>query len=232
MEFTSLWEQAGDDAEAARHEAALTQAQAAASGVWPFVSLAKTATEFEHRLALAEDRIEAVASQYGVSPEEITGAYRTAFTALAEQRQEHTAVRDDEGTDRPEPRQASMQHEATEGPACRNCGHANPPHRKGGQCSSCGCDSYQPHTRGAGPRRAERHSSFDAHIAMLRQALMEGEDPLAWVEQVAPQGANPEKPSEHDTQPEPYTYAEVPPGPQGGPGEVTQRAQGSRRHPF
>jgi hypothetical protein len=56
------------------------------------------------------------------------------------------------------------------------------------------------------------------HYALLKQALQEGEDPLAWVPSASSFGSGPEKPDQHSEGPDfSGDYAEVPLGPPGGP---------------
>jgi hypothetical protein len=56
------------------------------------------------------------------------------------------------------------------------------------------------------------------HYALLKQALPEGQDPLAWVPSApAGYGSGPEKPLEHDDGPDFSGYSEVPQGAPGGP---------------
>lgn len=88
MDFISVFDEASRDIEAEaverRHTAALQDATAA---TWQFLALAKSEPEFGHRLALVEDRLEALASQHGVSYEEITAPLRQGFQALLESRE-------------------------------------------------------------------------------------------------------------------------------------------------
>lgn len=51
-----LWTAAGRDAEAEETSLRLTRAKVATASLWPFLSLAQSESEFDHRLALAEDR--------------------------------------------------------------------------------------------------------------------------------------------------------------------------------
>ena len=50
-----LWSEAGTDHVAREGRERLSRAKVAAAGVWPFLALAKTAAEFDHRLALVDD---------------------------------------------------------------------------------------------------------------------------------------------------------------------------------
>lgn len=59
---------------------------------------------------------------------------------------------------------------------------------------------------------------------LLREALQEGQNPLAWIPDGGGYGSGPEKPDEHDEGPDfSHGYCEVPAGPPGGPDpQVTQ----------
>jgi hypothetical protein len=120
MEFTSVFDEASRDHEAEDLLVRQAAARAETQGVWPFLALAQSEDEFGHRLALAEDRLSAIASRHGLSYEDVTAPLREGFAVL--------------------------HPKAAAGETCRNCGHANPPHRKGGLCSVCGCESFQPRT--------------------------------------------------------------------------------------
>jgi hypothetical protein len=60
--------------------------------------------------------------------------------------------------------------------------------------------------------------------ALMREALVEGENPLAWIPDGGGNGSGPEKPDEHDEGSDySHGYSEVPAGPEGGPDpQVTQ----------
>jgi hypothetical protein len=128
MEFISVFDEASRDHEAEDLAAREAAARVDAQEVWPFLALASSPEEFGHRLALAEGRLSGIASRHGLTYEDVTAPLREGFAVL-------------------HPRQAG-------GESCRNCGHANPPHRKGGLCSVCGCESFQPGTHGS--RQAAR----------------------------------------------------------------------------
>lgn len=134
MEFISVFDEASRDHEAedlATREAA---ARVDAQEVWPFLALAASAEEFGHRLALAEERLSAIASRHGLTYEDVTAPLREGFAVL-------------------HPKEAG-------GESCRNCGHANPPHRKGGLCSVCGCESFQPGTHGSRQAAREKYCDY------------------------------------------------------------------------
>jgi hypothetical protein len=220
MEFTSVFDEASRDHEAEDLLVRQAAARAETQGVWPFLALAQSEDEFGHRLALAEDRLSAIASRHGLSYEDVTAPLREGFAVL--------------------------HPKAAAGETCRNCGHANPPHRKGGLCSVCGCESFQPrtHTSAIQPVEAAKGghayqdnswgstckncgmdkpepgewvpdcstvsggfgdpsrkkaisglTPFDERIATLHVALVEGQDPLGWLEDASA----PATPTRHDT---------------------------------
>jgi hypothetical protein len=55
--MTDLWTEASRDLDAERDALAMSRAKVAAASLWPFLSMARTEGEFEHRLAIAADRI-------------------------------------------------------------------------------------------------------------------------------------------------------------------------------
>lgn len=240
----SLWTEATRDFEAEQVERVQTLAtQAATTQVWPFLALAQSSEEFEHRLALADDRLRSIASAHGVSYEDVAAPLRTGFTATLEAREAGLGPKaaesshdEDEGQRfgcpdchgepmwfdmeggkgiqtcqgackgsgvvyrkrkadskggysyddfdfTPAPKTASLTTSA--GMKCRECGHSNPTHEQGGVCE-CGCRSFEPNKVTA---------SFDDRIAMVKRALEEGQDPLAWLAD----GAAPATPTHHDT---------------------------------
>lgn len=130
MEFVSVFDEASRDVEAeevSRRRTAATQQ--AASHCWPFLSLAQSEAEFGHRLALVEDRLNAIASRHEVRIDEVVEPLRNGFLAVLESRKE-----------------AGLAPKAAAGMACANCGHSSPGHEVGEACE-CGCVEYQPSTR-------------------------------------------------------------------------------------
>lgn len=152
--FASLFDEASRDIEAEGRDRIVTSAtQAATSQCWGFLSLAQSENEFGHRLALVEDRLTAIASEHGLSYEEVAAPLRNGFEAVLAAKEA--------GADPKAPDLAS--EAAAAGARCANCGHMNPTHRKGGLCE-CGCDSYQPDSRTAAIRAPEeyrRGASYD-----------------------------------------------------------------------
>jgi hypothetical protein len=142
MEFISVFDEASRDHEAEASLRSLTAAQVEAQALWPFLALARSEEEFGHRLALVNDRLEAISDRHGVSMDDLTEQYRTAFkeAVLA-------------------PKAADLEAEAA-GVRCRNCGHSNPPHKQGGECSQCGCESYAPRVQQRAAAK-DRGPSYD-----------------------------------------------------------------------
>jgi len=85
-DFTSVWDDAGDSAEAQVAQRALANAKVASSGVWPFLALAKTDVEFGQRLELAQDKIFAAASANAVPVADLVAVYTREFGLLREAR--------------------------------------------------------------------------------------------------------------------------------------------------
>lgn len=81
---TDLWSEASRDLAAERHDLALETAKAASTGTWAFLALAGSQEEFQDRLALASDRIQAVASETGADTEELVSVFTQRFALLAE----------------------------------------------------------------------------------------------------------------------------------------------------
>lgn len=79
-----LWTEASVDIEAEQAELARQKARLAAARVWPFMALAKSTSEFEHRLALAEDSIERLAAMADVPTSLVTEAVQADWRILME----------------------------------------------------------------------------------------------------------------------------------------------------
>ncbi len=82
--MTDLWVEASYDADAERRTRALEIAKAASQGTWEFLALAQSSEEYGDRVALASDRITAVAVQSGVSVEELMEVFDRRFALLRE----------------------------------------------------------------------------------------------------------------------------------------------------
>lgn len=127
--------------------------------------------------------------------------------------------------------------------ACKNCdqdiqyvGHDDAAHKQLGLSTGAGwfdrggnyhCDSGDPHVPyvSGGVTAARKQQSgfvgFDRRMASIRQALIEGQDPLQWVVEETEARANnvgPEKPSMHNSEGD-YSngYSEIPAGPTSQP---------------
>ena len=86
MEFTSVWDDAGDSAETEATMRALATAKAASADIWPFLAMAQDVAEFGQRLDLAGDTLTAAASAHGVPVIDLVTAYTREFALLAEAR--------------------------------------------------------------------------------------------------------------------------------------------------
>lgn len=80
----SLWDEASRDIDAEASLRTQASAQVAARELMPFVALALTEAELEHRLALAEDSIATTAAAAGVSPADVEERLRATWALLAE----------------------------------------------------------------------------------------------------------------------------------------------------
>lgn len=209
MEFTSVFDEAGRDHDAEQVLRARTAANVETQALWPYLALASSAEEFGHRLALVGSRLSAIAAATGVEVEDIEQSLRSGFTAVLEGRE--------------------ASKEAVASPvACKNCHHANPVHDQGDRCP-CGCATFQPGVRRRSSLEADAGEVETAdHLASLRTALMEGQDPLAWIAETVPPGGPQyaEVPSQHETT---QSF-------EGQPGTAYQEAVGKQAtqepHPF
>ena len=84
MSITDLWVEASFDHEAAAHQVALDGADAGLRSLFPFLAAARSDGEFEHRLALAVDRLAAIAVQHDVSLAELDAMARRRWALLRE----------------------------------------------------------------------------------------------------------------------------------------------------
>lgn len=76
--MSDLWMEASRDIEADDAQVVMTQAKMAAASIWPFLAQAGTEREFEHRLALAEGRID-LAVPDAVARDHVVTAFREDF---------------------------------------------------------------------------------------------------------------------------------------------------------
>lgn len=149
MEFTSLWAEASSETERENTQRTLTAARIRAIPTWQFLALARTQTEFEHRLALADDRLRETVGDADLP--DVVASLRQDFTALLESR---TADQD--------------------GPTCPNCGGSGASMGMIGRvmhyrCRNCG-SNYSINM--AGQVQAVRH------LAVVMQTVA-GENPFA-----------------------------------------------------
>ena len=86
MEFTSVWDDAGDSAETEANMRALATAKAASADIWPFLAMAQDTAEFGQRLDLAGDTLTVAASAHGVVVSDLVTAYTREFALLVEAR--------------------------------------------------------------------------------------------------------------------------------------------------
>jgi hypothetical protein len=74
----SLWLEASRDVEAENAELVMSKAKMATANIWPFLALANSTNEFEHRLALAEDHLESAVPHVGTR-DQIIASFREDF---------------------------------------------------------------------------------------------------------------------------------------------------------
>lgn len=91
MTIADLWTEASIDVEAEAAVERLTRAKVAVASLWPFLSLARTPGEFEHRVALAAESIAERVPVELIEP--VTASLREDFALL------HTAADDDGDAD-------------------------------------------------------------------------------------------------------------------------------------
>lgn len=202
-DFASLWTEASVDVDAEYQQRARARATAAIGEIWPFVALAQTGQEYVHRKALAADSIQTIALRADVRPEVVEEILDHHFTAVLEAR---TAAEDEDDDE----------DEGTEREPCK-CGRA------GCTCSGdCDCPpgcTCPKCAQGESPSKESARISY----AMIRRALEEGQDPLAWVPQTTPSGGGgAELPDSHTTSFDgSHGYSEVPAGQlPGGPSDA------------
>lgn len=82
--MTDLWTEASLDHDEMARTAAMARADAELQDVLPFLLLARSAQEYQHRRALAERRLEAIALRHGVDPAEVLERADAHFALYAE----------------------------------------------------------------------------------------------------------------------------------------------------
>lgn len=80
--FASVWDEAGDNAEADAGLRALTSARIQVTPSWSFLAVAKDTAEFSHRFALIEESIRQSAQDHGVSFEALAKSLADDFRDL------------------------------------------------------------------------------------------------------------------------------------------------------
>jgi hypothetical protein len=78
------------DQDAVDHRRLVVQATVALAGTWPFLAAASSADEFEHRLALAQEQIEARTPEH--IREEVVAGLREKWAAMRNEEQARTAM--------------------------------------------------------------------------------------------------------------------------------------------
>jgi hypothetical protein len=119
------------EAEVAMRREALVRA-AVSEEVMPFLGMAASEREYQHRRALADDHLQRIADTWDVPLTEVTAMADRLFTAMYQGR---TAIL-----------------QRTSSATCAACGHRNTDHSEGLRCP-CGCTSFQPQTQEKEGRR-------------------------------------------------------------------------------
>lgn len=99
MEY-SLWTEASVDVEARQAAERLTRAKVAVAPLWPFLAMAKTEGEFEHRLALVAERIGQTVEPDLHDP--VTASLREDFRRVAADDSDGEDGEESDGDDKPD----------------------------------------------------------------------------------------------------------------------------------
>lgn len=226
-DFTSVWDDAGDSAEAQVAQRALANAKVASSGVWPFLALAKTDVEFGQRLELAQDKIFAAASANAVPVADLVAVYTREFGLLREARKTASCDECDRsdsgvcGTHKEEGRESLQDNGYL--PGSKKASDADQgfgfladdrqpersPHADNKAYwneDDADADERTTHERYGDVDRYDREpgdqaDDFYSRFSSLKTALEEGQDPLEWLEEEAGAPGAPEKAGGHQDGP-------------------------------
>lgn len=119
------------EAETAMRRQAMVRT-AIAEEVMPFLAMATSENEYQHRKALAEGPLQRIADACGASLSEVMAMADRLFSLMYQAKT------------------ASFQRMAAA--TCANCGDTNVDHSEGLRCP-CGCTSFSPETQGKEGRR-------------------------------------------------------------------------------
>lgn len=97
-DFTSVFDEAGDSAEEAVSKMAMATAMQASAGTQQFLFLAKDESDFNHRVALAEDALFKAAVAANVSPEDLVAEHKRQFGLVLEAKKTVVAADDNHVT--------------------------------------------------------------------------------------------------------------------------------------
>jgi hypothetical protein len=207
-DFTSLWDDAGAAAETEAAERRLATAKVASASLWPFLSRSADLDEFGARLNLVEEDLTKAASAGGVSVADLVTTYTRQFGLLAEARKAtaasqcacgHASLHHADGGACPDCgcKQFRAARTAAKGPNqaghCDYCeepsSHLTPTKGNGWLCPDCepelGDNSSQWDEHGErkdGRGHPDWRPYYTDHLASIKQALQEGQDPLEWLE--------------------------------------------------
>jgi hypothetical protein len=214
MDGYDLWTEASREPEAERAELRHAMASAYLEPLAPFLLAARTRPEHEHRLAIAAERIEAIAATSELAPGVVEDIARRHFALMLEARQFTAADEEDEGqviiVDKRTgakvagPMSAEAAHEQLE-----SADFGVPREELGIEKVQEGDDRAEGDEEGEG---GEKEAS------LRRRALQEGENPLGWLMGFDGGQGGPERPDGHGTQfSEDGSYSEIPTGQLRGP---------------
>jgi hypothetical protein len=121
----SLFDEASRDydAEMADRRTAMVRT-AVQQEIFPWLAMARSPQEYEHRRALADGSLQRIADAHDAPLSEVTAMADRLFTLF-------------------------YQAKTAAGMKCGNCGHASKPHTDGDACASCGCNNFTPQTTAA-----------------------------------------------------------------------------------
>ena len=103
-----LWSEASRDVEAEQAHLRMARAKVATASIWPFLALAKSESEFEHRLALTADRITERVEPELIGP--LVASLREDFRLTASSEEDETTEEEDEDEwEKPWEKEGSLQ---------------------------------------------------------------------------------------------------------------------------
>lgn len=226
--MTDLWTEATRDIAAEDRLKHMELARHASQGIWAFLAQAADQFEYEDRLSLAQDRISTIASQAGVSEEDLLKVLDQRFALLMEAKGNYSVddAPDDDKDDDGNPDDEQATEEDSE----------ESEEEKGSNSDDDGDDSdddksdpdpddtdagQQKDPDGDGDDDSDPNGDTDgdffppkssARYASLMERIQAGEDPLSWGG-AAPFAGDPARKTAGVTDPSPVTDSNVPQDP-------------------